>query len=123
MAVDLKAFKPAAGYLGVAVTHGAADFLAHSVAIGLAPIRVNAISPGVVDKGIWDACGEQDRTDCFEHFPTHNPATRIGSTNDIAEAVLLGDDRRVSYRNNASRRQRGAADMTDTSGRSGTASR
>lgn len=83
------AFKPAAGYLGVAITNGAADFLARSLAIEMAPVRVNAISPGVTDTGIWDSLGEQGKADYFEHFRTHNPARRIGTVEDIADAVLF----------------------------------
>lgn len=83
------AFKPAVGYLGVAVTNGAADFLTRSLALELAPIRVNAISPGVIDTGIWDSLGEQGKQEHFEHFRTHNPARRIGTVADIAQAVLF----------------------------------
>ena len=39
------AAKIAVGTLGVAITNGAADTLARSLALELAPIRVNAISP------------------------------------------------------------------------------
>ena len=83
------AFKPAVGYLGVAITNGAADFLARCLALELAPIRVNAISPGVIDTGIWDSLGEQGKQDYFEHFRTRNPARRIGTVQDIADAVLF----------------------------------
>ena len=76
------AFKPAVGFLGVAVTNGAADFLTRSLALELAPIRVNAISPGVVDTGIWDGPTK-------EHFRTNNPARRIGTVEDIADAVIF----------------------------------
>lgn len=76
------AFKPAVGFLGVAITNGAADFLTRSLALELAPIRVNAISPGVVDTGIWDEPYKQ-------HFRTHNPARRIGTPEDIADAVIF----------------------------------
>lgn len=40
------AAKITVGTLGVAITNGAADVLARSLALELAPIRVNAISPG-----------------------------------------------------------------------------
>jgi NAD(P)-dependent dehydrogenase (short-subunit alcohol dehydrogenase family) len=83
------AFKSAIGYLGVAITNGAADFLARSLALELAPVRVNAISPGVIDTGIWDALGEDGKREYFEHFRTHNPARRIGTVDDIASAVLF----------------------------------
>jgi NAD(P)-dependent dehydrogenase (short-subunit alcohol dehydrogenase family) len=83
------AFKPAVGYLGVAITNGAADFLTRSLALELAPIRVNAISPGVIDTGIWDALGEDGKREYFEHFRTHNPARRIGTVEDIAGAAMF----------------------------------
>jgi NAD(P)-dependent dehydrogenase (short-subunit alcohol dehydrogenase family) len=83
------AFKPAVGYMGVAITNGAADFLARCLALELAPIRVNAISPGVIDTGAWDGLGEQGKEEYFEHFRTRNPARRIGTVEDIADAVLF----------------------------------
>lgn len=83
------AFKPAVGYLGVAITNGAADFLTRSLALELAPIRVNALSPGVIDTGIWDALGESGKREYFEHFRTHNPARRIGEVEDIAQAAIF----------------------------------
>jgi NAD(P)-dependent dehydrogenase (short-subunit alcohol dehydrogenase family) len=83
------AFKPAVGYLGVGVTNGAADFLTRSLSLEMAPVRVNAISPGVIDTGIWDALGEKGKADYFEHFRTHNPARRIGTVEDIADAVIF----------------------------------
>jgi len=51
----VNAFKINVGYLGVAVTNGAVDFLTRSLAVELAPIRVNAVSPGVIDTGAWDS--------------------------------------------------------------------
>ncbi|HEY3871154.1 MAG TPA: SDR family oxidoreductase [Actinocrinis sp.] len=83
------AFKPAVGYLGVAITNGAADFLARSLALEMAPIRVNAISPGVIDTGIWDGLGDEGKEQYFEYFRTHNPARRIGTVQDIADAVVF----------------------------------
>lgn len=83
------AFKPVIGYLGVAVTNGAADFLTRSLSLEMAPIRVNAISPGVIDTGAWDSLGEQGKAEYFEHFRTHNPARRIGTVTDVADTVLF----------------------------------
>jgi NAD(P)-dependent dehydrogenase (short-subunit alcohol dehydrogenase family) len=83
------ATKIAVGTLGVAITNAAADTLARSLALELAPIRVNAISPGVIDTGAWDALGEQGKADYFAEMTARNPARRIGTTNDIANGVLF----------------------------------
>jgi NAD(P)-dependent dehydrogenase (short-subunit alcohol dehydrogenase family) len=83
------AAKIAVGTLGVAITNAAADTLARSLALELAPIRVNAISPGVIDTGAWDALGEQGKADYFADISARNPARRIGTPEDIAQAVLF----------------------------------
>lgn len=75
--------------MGVAITNAAADTLARSLALELAPIRVNAISPGVIDTGAWDALGEQGKAGYFAHVRASNPARRLGTPNDIANAVLF----------------------------------
>jgi len=83
------AAKIAVGTLGVAITNAAADTLARSLALELAPIRVNAISPGVIDTGAWDAFGEQGKADYFADIRARNPARRLGTPQDIAAAVLF----------------------------------
>lgn len=85
----VNAFKVNVGYLGVAITNGAVDFLTRSLAVELAPLRVNTISPGVIDTGAWDSMGEDKKRTYFEHISTHNPARRIGTPDDIADAVLF----------------------------------
>ena len=83
------AAKIAIGTMGVAITNGAAEVLARSLALELAPIRVNAVSPGVIDTGAWDAFGAQGKSDYFADISTRNPAGRIGTVDDIAAAVLF----------------------------------
>jgi len=83
------AAKIAVGTMGVAITNAAADTLARSLALELAPIRVNAISPGVIDTGAWDAFGEQGKADYFADISARNPARRIGTPDDIAQAVIF----------------------------------
>jgi NAD(P)-dependent dehydrogenase (short-subunit alcohol dehydrogenase family) len=85
----VNAFKVNVGYLGVAITNGAVDFLTRSLAVELAPIRVNAISPGVIDTGAWDTMGQDGKDAYFAHISAANPAGRIGTTHDIADAVLF----------------------------------
>ena len=83
------AAKIAVGTMGVAITNAAADTLVRSLALELAPLRVNAISPGVIDTGAWDAFGEQGKTDYFAEIRARNPARRIGTTEDIVLGVLF----------------------------------
>jgi NAD(P)-dependent dehydrogenase (short-subunit alcohol dehydrogenase family) len=83
------AAKIAVGTMGVAITNAAADTLARSLALELAPIRVNAISPGVVDTGAWDAFGAQGKAEYFAAMSARNPARRIGTPEDIAKGVMF----------------------------------
>jgi NAD(P)-dependent dehydrogenase (short-subunit alcohol dehydrogenase family) len=83
------AVKPALGFLAVAGTNGAVDSVIRSLALELAPIRVNAVSPGTIDSGAWDALGEQAKAAFFEDLSARNPARRIGTVGDVAQTVLF----------------------------------
>jgi NAD(P)-dependent dehydrogenase (short-subunit alcohol dehydrogenase family) len=81
--------RPRKGWTVAASICGAMEALTRALAVELAPIRVNAISPGVIDTGAWDAMGEDGKRDYFEHIGSSNPARRIGTTQDVADAVLF----------------------------------
>jgi len=83
------AAKIAVGTLGVAITNGSAEVLVRSLALELAPIRVNGISPGVIDTGAWDDFGEEGKAEYFADIIVRNPAGRIGSVDDVVEGVLF----------------------------------
>jgi len=51
-------WRPGPGSLVKGVTNGAVEYVARHLAADLAPVRVNAISPGVVDSGTWDRLGD-----------------------------------------------------------------
>ena len=51
-------WRPGPGSLVKGLTNGAVDFAARHLAANLAPVRVNAVAPGIVDSGVWDAKGE-----------------------------------------------------------------
>jgi NAD(P)-dependent dehydrogenase (short-subunit alcohol dehydrogenase family) len=59
---------------------------AAKIAVGT---RVNAISPGVIDTGAWDALGEQGKAGYFADISARNLARRIGTPQDVARAVLF----------------------------------
>jgi NAD(P)-dependent dehydrogenase (short-subunit alcohol dehydrogenase family) len=83
------AFNIQVGTLAVAITNGAADTLTRSLAVELAPIRVNAISPGIIDTGAWDGLGEEGKARLYAHATDTFPARRVGEAADIADAVLF----------------------------------
>ena len=84
----LAAWRPSPERVVMATTNGAVDFLARALAVELAPVRVNALSPGIVDSGSWDGLGA-GRDALFARTAAANPARRIGSTDDIAQAAVL----------------------------------
>lgn len=81
--------KPTIGMLAVAATNGAVDVVTRALAVELAPLRVNAISPGTIDTGAYDALGEEKKAALFDQRSGTNPARRIGTPGDIAEAVVF----------------------------------
>ena len=82
------ALKPAPGLLAVAATNAAVDAITAGLAVELAPIRVNAIAPGTIDTGAYDALGDERKAALFRARSAANPARRIGTADDIAAAAL-----------------------------------
>jgi NAD(P)-dependent dehydrogenase (short-subunit alcohol dehydrogenase family) len=62
--------------------------VAHLQARELAPRRVNAVSPGVIETSWWDELPEADRRGAFETFAARTPVGRIGTADDVALAIL-----------------------------------
>lgn len=81
--------KPAAGMLAVGATNAAVDALTRGLAVELAPIRVNAVSPGTIDTGAYDALGDEKKAALFATRAATSPARRVGRPEEIAEAVLF----------------------------------
>ncbi|MFF5208145.1 SDR family oxidoreductase [Streptosporangium sp. NPDC000396] len=82
------AWRPAPGRTVMATTNGALAFLVEALAVELAPIRVNAVSPGIVDSGSWDAMGA-DKEAFLRGVAERNPARRVGTPEDLVQAVLF----------------------------------
>ena len=79
--------QPGFGALPVSVC-GAMNALTKALAFELAPIRVNAVAPGVVRTPLWDAMGEADRQSMYEQAAQQLPLGRIGDVADTARAYL-----------------------------------
>ncbi|KAB8079717.1 hypothetical protein BDV29DRAFT_151633 [Aspergillus leporis] len=61
--------------------------LTKTLALDVAPIRVNLVSPGPVDAELWEAMG-QDKDQIFEDLKKRLPVREIPRPEDIAEAYL-----------------------------------
>ncbi len=57
------------------------------LAVELAPVRVNAVSPRVIDTEWWNFLPEDARTDVFAGIAAQTPVGRVGSADDIAKAI------------------------------------
>lgn len=82
------AWNPGAPYTVMGVSNGAVSFLAAHLAKELAPIRVNAISPGIIDSGTWDGLGAEGKQGLLDGAAASNLAGRAGAREDIAQAAL-----------------------------------
>ena len=72
----------------VGAANGALESLARSLALELAPVRVNGVSPGIIDTPIRAAMPEAARRDMLAKTAASLPVGRVGSGEDIARQIL-----------------------------------
>jgi NAD(P)-dependent dehydrogenase (short-subunit alcohol dehydrogenase family) len=72
----------------VGAANGAIESLARSLALELAPVRVNAVSPGIIDTPIRAAMPEAARRDMLAKTAASLPVGRVGAGDDIARQIL-----------------------------------
>ncbi len=87
------AYRPAARGAVVAAVNAALEGLVRALAVELAPLRVNAVSPGWVDTPIWDFVAGEAKQATLEAMAKRLPAGRVGRPEDIADAIrfLIGN--------------------------------
>jgi NAD(P)-dependent dehydrogenase (short-subunit alcohol dehydrogenase family) len=81
------AYRPAARGSVVAGVNAALEGLVRALAIELAPIRVNAVSPGWVDTPIWSFVAGDRKDETLGAMARRLPVGRIGRPDDIADAI------------------------------------
>lgn len=77
------------GIAGLAAINGALEVIVPILAKELQPIRVNAVSPGIIDTPWWDFMPADRRRETFRQYAQSTPAGRIGQPEDIARMVAL----------------------------------
>ncbi|MEU9399601.1 SDR family oxidoreductase [Streptomyces sp. NPDC048242] len=77
------------GTAGLAAVNGAVEALVRPLAVELAPIRVNAVSPGLVDTPWWDGLPEEARQGYFAQAAAALPVRHVATAEEVAEVVAL----------------------------------
>ncbi|MEU6562763.1 SDR family oxidoreductase [Nocardia nova] len=80
----IAAYRPASGGSLVATANAALEGLVRALALEMAPVRVNAVSPGWVDTPIWDDFAGPDKDRRLSEMAARLPGGRVGSPADIA---------------------------------------
>ncbi len=81
--------RPHSGWVIAASVCGTIEALTRALAIELAPIRVNAVSPGVVRTNLWQNMSSSERELLYESVGKSLPVGRVGEAHDIAQAFLF----------------------------------
>ena len=76
------------GTTALAGANGALEAIVAPLATELAPLRVNAVSPGVIDTRWWHAMPDEQRQAYFGAVAAATPVRRIGQPEDVAEAIV-----------------------------------
>lgn len=79
---------PHKGWTVVASIIGAAEALTRALAVELAPIRVNAVCPGLVRTELWKTMSEEDREAMYQGTGQALLVGRVGEAQDLAQAYL-----------------------------------
>ncbi len=76
------------GTAGLAAVNGALEATVAPLAAELAPRRVNAVSPGVIETGWWDELPDDARQEAFATFAQRALVRRNGRPQDVAHAIV-----------------------------------
>ncbi|KRB23423.1 MULTISPECIES: SDR family oxidoreductase [Mesorhizobium] len=85
----IAAYRPAARGSVVAAVNAALEGLVRALAVELAPIRVNAVSPGWVDTEIWAQVAGDRKAETLAAMAERLPVGRVGRPDDIADAIVF----------------------------------
>ena len=72
------------GFSSTAAINGAIESLTKSLAVELAPVRVNTVSPGFIERSAEDI----ERWDMVQNLGARIPAERLGTQAEAAEAYI-----------------------------------
>jgi NAD(P)-dependent dehydrogenase (short-subunit alcohol dehydrogenase family) len=73
----------------IAAANGALASLVRALALELAPLRVNAVSPGWVDTPVWENIAGDRKATLHAQMAERLPVRQIGTVADLAHAILF----------------------------------
>lgn len=74
---------------GLAAVNGALESMIPILAYELGPVRVNAISPGIVDTAWWDQMPASMKQEFFRAAEAKLPVGRVGNAEEVARLALF----------------------------------
>jgi NAD(P)-dependent dehydrogenase (short-subunit alcohol dehydrogenase family) len=80
--------RPSGGSVLQGAINAALEALARGLALELAPVRVNTVSPGLIATPLWDKLDPQARQTMYDGAAARLPARRVGQAEDVANAVV-----------------------------------
>jgi NAD(P)-dependent dehydrogenase (short-subunit alcohol dehydrogenase family) len=80
--------RPPQGATTLAAINSAIEGLVRGLSIDLSPIRVNVVSPGIVDTPIYARMSDDQRQELFNGIAQQLPVGRIAQPQDIAETYV-----------------------------------
>jgi NAD(P)-dependent dehydrogenase (short-subunit alcohol dehydrogenase family) len=81
--------RPRPGWSVAASVIGAVDALTRALAVELAPLRVNAVCPGVVRSPLWNSLSDTERDEFYLTAGAGLLTGRVGEVSDIARGYLF----------------------------------
>lgn len=82
------AYRPGPGWMLGAAVCKAMIAVTEALAQELAPIRVNAVAPGVIKSPLWGNMSQSEQQTMYDHLATTLPLGRVGEVEDVAKAYL-----------------------------------
>ncbi|TWB46376.1 NAD(P)-dependent dehydrogenase (short-subunit alcohol dehydrogenase family) [Rhizobium sp. ERR 922] len=81
--------RPSATSVLQGAINAALEGLARGLALELSPVRVNTVSPGLIDTPLWSKMDQDAKDAMFAKVTANLPAKTVGKSTDIANAVLF----------------------------------
>ncbi|MBR8344052.1 SDR family oxidoreductase [Burkholderia ambifaria] len=80
--------RPSASSVLQGAINAALEALARGLALELAPVRVNTVSPGLIATPLWDKLAPDARDAMYAGAAQRLPARRVGQPEDVANAIV-----------------------------------